>query len=317
MKTLRAGTAVEDGVLQWVIFLKHSFIHSSTWQLFEHRVSQALNAVPGPLVNKLELYISGSFWTRAGRGRVPGWGGPSGEQPGREELGLRPGDELPSDFRQHLAPSGGWDPEGVACWGQSTDRGPSPWPSKVLGWGKRVVQGSPPPLLSVTWSRLWLWSQRLSSFLNSQSLAHTSGAIYVNGWRMLPQGLSAFSTSRYLSYSHLKMKAKEVNPLAHGPRPCASCRQIQCSILSINFLSFPWILTTLSLNYSFYHLNNNSIHLKSHVLSAKHCVKCFHPSTRFIFTVSLWERDFYCSRATEEEVGAPAKQCVLEPRSEP
>lgn len=187
---------------------------------------------------------------------------------------------------------------------------------KVLGWGKRVVQGSPPPLLSVTWSRLWLWSQRLSSFLNSQSLAHTSGAIYVNGWRMLPQGLSAFSTSRYLSYSHLKMKAKEVNPLAHGPRPCASCRQIQCSILSINFLSFPWILTTLSLNYSFYHLNNNSIHLKSHVLSAKHCVKCFHPSTRFIFTVSLWERDFYCSRATEEEVGAPAKQCVLEPRSE-
>lgn len=30
-----------------------------------------------------------------------------------------------------------------------------------------------------------------------------------------------------------------------------------------------------------------------------------------------FERDFYCSRATEEEVGARAKQCVLEPRSEP
>ena len=52
-------------------FLKafiHSFIHMTNF--FEHRVSQVLNAVPGPLVNKLELYISGIVsgleWGRGG-----------------------------------------------------------------------------------------------------------------------------------------------------------------------------------------------------------------------------------------------------------
>lgn len=123
MKTLRAGKAVEDGVVQWVIFLKHSFIHSSTWQMFlntKYPRRWMLCLAIGEQVGT--LHFRHSFWTRVGRRRVPGWGGPAGEQPAREELGLQPGDELPSDFRHHLAPSGGWDPGGVACWAEHWQR---------------------------------------------------------------------------------------------------------------------------------------------------------------------------------------------------
>lgn len=75
---------------------------------------------------------------------MPGWGGPAGEHPGEGSApGLRPGDELPSDFRQHLAPLLG--AEVSPAEGRALTEGPHPWPLEFgegLG-GKRVAQGKP------------------------------------------------------------------------------------------------------------------------------------------------------------------------------